>query len=62
MTHRSKFLLLLLPLCAFLLLTGFASSFEKSYQEAEALLAQGDLTPPPPGSGSSEAMRKPAAF
>ena len=43
MTHRSKFLLLLLPLCAFLLLTGFASSFEKSYQEAEALLAQGDF-------------------
>ena len=43
MTHRSKFLLLLLPLCAFLLLTGFTSSFEKSYQEAEALLAQGDF-------------------
>ena len=43
MTHRSKFLLLLLPLCAFLLLTGFTSSFEKSYQEAEALLIQGDF-------------------
>ena len=43
MTHRSKFLLLLLPLCAFLLLTGFTSSFEKSYQEAEALLNQGDF-------------------
>ena len=43
MTHRSKFLLLLLPLCAFLLLTGFASSFEKSYQEAEELLIQGDF-------------------
>ena len=43
MTHRSKFLLLLLPLCAFLLLTGFTSSFEKRYREAEALLAQGDF-------------------
>ena len=43
MTHRSKFLLLLLPLCAFLLLTGFTSSFEKSYQETEALLIQGDF-------------------
>ena len=43
MTHRSKFFLLLLPLCAFLLLTGFTSSFEKSYQEAEALLIQGDF-------------------
>ncbi len=43
MNHRSKFILLLLPLCAFLLLTGFTSSFEKSYQEAEALLIQGDF-------------------
>ena len=42
MTHRSKSILLLLPLCAFLLLTGFTSSYEKSYQDAEALLAQGD--------------------
>ena len=42
MTHRTKNMLLLLPLCAVLLLTGFTSSFEKSYQDAEALLAQGD--------------------
>ena len=42
MTHRTKSALLLLPLCAFLLLTGFTSSVEKNYQEAEALLAQGD--------------------
>ena len=41
MTHRTKNMLLLLPLCAVLLLTGFTSSFEKSYQDAEALLAQG---------------------
>ena len=42
MTHRTKNILLLLPLCAVLLLTGFTSSFEKSYQDAEALLVQGD--------------------
>ena len=42
MTHRTNSALLLLPLCAFLLLTGFTSSVEKNYQEAEALLAQGD--------------------
>ena len=32
MTHRTKNMLLLLPLCAVLLLTGFTSPVEKSYQ------------------------------
>ena len=42
MRHRTKSALLLLPLCAFLLLTGFTSSVEKDYQDAEALLAEGN--------------------
>ena len=42
MTHRTKNMLLLLPLCAVLLLTGFTSPVEKRYQDAEALLSQGN--------------------
>ena len=57
MTHRTKNMLLLLPLCAVLLLTGFTSSFEKSYQDAEALLAQGDYEDVQPGGSRGRKRR-----